>query len=273
MSHLNLLLRFDTPFIAQSRRRRTLLQSAINKALGVLSGTERGGSFDIVASSTNPLAANTALILSSGSGTVGGTINGVGCTDTWASSDTGSAGLIAAAINASTNALVQYNVGATNLKSVVTLATCTAGSVLNIAGFKFTAVAAATGKDGDFSIASTDTADAVALAGAINAHPAASVYLFAIPIVGAVHVFPKSAAWFSGPNAPPNISVGVASIAAFGAATFAASAYVGIYAKLRGKLGNCQTIAASGTGVTVINTETRLMRGLGLDALPVTDAI
>lgn len=273
MAHLNLQLRFDTPFNIQSRRRRTLLQSAINKGLGVLSGSERGGRFDLIASSTNPATANTAGIISSGSGTVGATLNGVAVTGSVGASDTIGAGVVAAAINASTNALVQYNIGATNLKTVITFVTAVAGNVINLAGFKFTATAAATGKDGDFTIITSDTATAVAFASAVNTHPAASRYLFAIPIVGAVHCFPKSAAWFTGPNAPPNVSIGVATVAAFGGATFAASPYFGIWAKTPGKLGNCQTIAASGTGVTIINSETRLMRGLGLDAAPITDAI
>jgi phage tail sheath gpL-like len=61
------------------------------------------------------------LTLSTASGTVGGTINGVTVTVTAAGGDTATAVLIAAAINASANALVSNHVTATSALGVVTL--------------------------------------------------------------------------------------------------------------------------------------------------------
>lgn len=68
----------------------------------------------------NGQAAGT-LTLSTASGAVGGTINGVTVTATAAGGDTATAALIAAAINASTNPLVANHVTATSAGAVVTV--------------------------------------------------------------------------------------------------------------------------------------------------------
>lgn len=65
--------------------------------------------------------ASGTLTISSGSGTVGGSINGVSITVTWATSDTATATALAAAINASANALVAGFVTATSAAGVVTV--------------------------------------------------------------------------------------------------------------------------------------------------------
>lgn len=61
------------------------------------------------------------LTMASSTGTVGGSINGVSITVTWATSDTASAAALAAAINASVNPLVAGIVTATSALGVVTL--------------------------------------------------------------------------------------------------------------------------------------------------------
>lgn len=68
------------------------------------------------------------LTISSGSGTVGGTINGVSVTVTWGTSDTATATALAAAINASANALVNKHVTATSSAGVVTLTAALPGN-------------------------------------------------------------------------------------------------------------------------------------------------
>ncbi len=68
------------------------------------------------------------LTLATSSGAVGGVINGVTVTATWATSDTVTAALIAAAINASANALVNEHVTATSAGAVVTLTNKRAGA-------------------------------------------------------------------------------------------------------------------------------------------------
>ncbi len=77
------------------------------------------------------VAATGTVTLSGGSGTITATINGVAIAITWATSDTNSAALLTAAINASTNALVQNIVTATSAAGVVTITAVVPGVVGN----------------------------------------------------------------------------------------------------------------------------------------------
>lgn len=187
------------------------------------------------------------LALSSGADAVGGVINGVTITDTWATSDTVSAGLIATAINASTDPLVQYLVEASNIAGTLTLSGALASVTVDICGFKFRSVGTATptGVD-EFTIAGTDTADAASLAAAINKHPAASHFLRATNSSGVVTVWLTSG---SIPTGFTNRLIGATGITA-GAATLAAGATVYVTSLDKGEVGNMCTLAASGTGVT-----------------------
>ena len=270
-----------TPTLIRGRRGRPMLRIAVNKMMAALLGTERGLNVTVQASTTALVTgmaqACTAGISSGGSGTIGMTINGTLASATYATSDVVAAGLVAAAINAQTANRIQFLVGSTNLKSSLTLATVLAGTQISIAGFIFTAIAGTTEsyKDGEFTIGGTDTQDATSLCAAINRHPAASRFLFALNEAGVAHVFPKSAAWFTGPDSPPNrVTCGAATVTV-GSATFAASAYYGVWAKgsAPGVVGNCFTVAASGTGQSIENSNTRLTRGLGLSAEPITDTL
>lgn len=279
----NIYLTHQTPTLIRGRRGKDMLRAAINKALGCVSGSEKGSSVTVTASlggSTGNLATGCAFacsagISASGSGAVGVTINGTTVTATWATSDTVSAGLVAAAINASTASRVQFLVGSTNLKAQVTLASVAAGDKLKIGGFNFTAISGTTEsyKDGEFTAGGTDTADASSLCAAVNRHPYASQYFFALNEAGVCHLFPKSAAFFTGPNAPPNRVQTFASTITVDTATFAASAYYGLWSKVPGQIGNCFTLAASGTGQSIENSNTRMTRGLGPSAEPVTCAL
>lgn len=277
-------LTHKTPTLIRGRRGRAMLRIAVNKMMAALLGTERGLNVTVQASTTALVTgmaqACTAGISASGTGTVGITINGTtGVTATWATSDTVSAGLIAAAVNASTSNRLQYLVGCTNLKSTLTLASVLAGTQISIAGFNFTAIAGATEsyKDGEFTIGGTDTQDGTSLCAAINRHPAASRFLFALNEAGACHVFPKTqtGAWFTAPDSPPNLVTCGAATVTIGSATFVASAYYGVWAKgsAPGVVGNCFTVAAVGTGQSIENSNTRLTRGLGISAEPYTDTL
>ncbi len=280
MAHTHIYLTHDNTTNQRGRRGKDLLRVGINKAMGCLGGIERGGNFTMVGSGTDQASACTAGISASGSGTVGIVIAGVTLTATWASSDTNSAGLIAAAINASTNAKIQYLIGSTNLKSSLTFVSVIAGTTITLAGFRFTAIAGTTEsyKDGEFVIGGTDTADAASFCLAVNRHPQASKYLFALNVAGVVHAFPKAAAWWDAttagtPNFPRNSVKASASTVTVGSATFAASDYYGVWCKVPGKIGNNIVVAASGTGQTIENSNTYLSRGLGGDAAPVMDTL
>ncbi len=281
MAHTHLYLTHDNTTNQRGRRGRDLLRVAINKALSVVGGPERGGQMTFVASGTDPATACSAGISASGSGTVGIVIAGVTLTATWATSDSNSAALIAAVINASTNAKIQYLIGSTNLRTDLTLVTVVPGDSVKIASWKFTAVAGTAATipsiDGAFVAkgSGTDTQSGTSLAGAINRHPSASKYLFALNVAGVVYVFPKTTtgAWFTGPNVPQNNVVSGSSTITVGSATFASSAYYGIWCKVPGKIGNNIVLAASGTNQSIENTNTYMSRGLGGDAAPVTDNV
>ncbi len=83
----------------------------------------KAGRFDVqtLRCDVTPVAASGTVTLSSGSGTITATINGVAIAITWATDDTVSAALLAAAINASSNALVTGIVTATSALGVVTI--------------------------------------------------------------------------------------------------------------------------------------------------------
>lgn len=85
--------------------------------------------------------ASGTVTISSGSGTITATINGVDVAITWASSDTNSATLLAAAINSSTNALVRGLVYASSSAGVVTITAIRGG----LPGNNITLAASGTG--------------------------------------------------------------------------------------------------------------------------------
>lgn len=106
-----------------SRRRNEAVLMVVSFLRGLVSGTQRGTAVTINAgtSSSALAAASGTVTLSGSSGTFTATINGVAVTVTYASSINNTAALLAAAINASTNALVQYLVAATVSGAVVTI--------------------------------------------------------------------------------------------------------------------------------------------------------
>lgn len=108
-----------------ARRRNEALQLVVGFLRGLISGTQKGTTVTINAgTATTALANATGTITLSGfvtSDTVTATINGVAITVTYATSNNNTAALLAAAINASTNALVQFLVSASVSAGVVTI--------------------------------------------------------------------------------------------------------------------------------------------------------
>lgn len=280
MAHLKLLLHFDRPIqTSPTKKKEELLRLAQAKIIAALAGTERNCGYDLIASSTQPTYAVSVGAISGGSGTVGVVINGVNCTATWATSDTNSAGLVAAAVNASSNALVQYGFVATNLVQTLTLTSVAAGDSVRICDRLFRAANGtaptqmASNQYAQFDMSGNDTADATALALAINKHPSLSRFVNAFSAAAVVYVFPKSAAWFTGPNAPMNRIASNSSTIVASASTFAASANIGISCLVRGRTGNWATCTATGTGVTMVGSTTAMTLGLGDDAAPVSSQL
>lgn len=268
-----------------NRRGKELLRRVSNVVNQQLAAGDSDADYTVVYTAADPGFANTGLVLATASGAVGGTVNGVTVTTTASGGDTNTAGLIAAAINASTNALVQGFVTANNLTATLTLTSVTAGATVDICGTRFTATSGTpvnyvSGSAlNTFDISGSDAADATALAAAINASPNLSNYIAAVPVSNVVRLFARrfsfsgtaTFAWPSGPGIPLNTVLSNSGTIVASAASLAAGAFVALNACVPGVSGNAITIAASGTGMTVLNTETRLARGTGLGAVGISD--
>lgn len=200
--------------------------------------------------------ASAGSVIGSGSGSITATINGTAVAVTWATSDTNTAGLLAAAINA--NASVNMLVEATNQVAQFNMGTPAAGATVVVGGVSFTAVAATTGLAlNQFST----TSSGQSLISAINRHPSLKHRFFA-----------------AGPNGGGNIIVGKRKgytvkttdacaqngLSALVNGAFAASANVATVCVMPGVIGNCITITASGTGHTASFPATgKLANGAG----------
>lgn len=231
---------------------------------------------EIVSTTGNATCATAGFTISGGAGAVGATINGVTVTGTWATSDTVGAAAAAAAINASSNALVQGFVTSNNLSTLLTLASVVAGTTVNICDVQFTATAAATGNPNEFSIAGTDAQDATALAAVISAHPSLQRWVYPVVTSNTIRLFARQYtfassvfSWPTNPAAPVNRVWASAATVTVSSATLAAGTSFGLCANNRGIGGNAITVAASGTGVTAIGAQTRLLLGLGGQATTV----
>jgi phage tail sheath gpL-like len=117
----------DDPIISTQKRENLL---AIARQLRAVASGHKPVIYNIDVRDAAVLATGT-VTLSGGSGTITATINGVAIAITWATSDTNSAALLAAAINASTDALVQNIVTATSAAGVVTVSAVVPGVVGN----------------------------------------------------------------------------------------------------------------------------------------------
>lgn len=158
--------------------------------------------------------------------------------------DVADASALVAAINASTQTLISGVLRATNFAATVTLASVAAGEWVEVAGVKLTAVATANADDRNvFSISGDDTADGVALAAAINAHPSLKDRVLASNVAGVVTVRRLPPA---GTEAPALAKSG-AGITLSGSA-LAATAVVLVTSTVKGKQANANTLASSNGG-------------------------
>lgn len=214
----------------------------------------------VINQSASLAKAGATLVFATSSGSVGGVINGVTVTGSGAGTDIADAAAAAAAINASVDALVQGFVRASVMTAQVTLVSVAAGELLliNDSGsmYTFTATAAATGKLGDFSVSGNDTADALALANAINAYPVLNNNIRAESVAGVLYLYSMdgSATGRAVSKNAPGMTIN---------AQFTAAARCHVESILPGAIGNAVTFTATGTNVTVANTNTRLVGGTG----------
>ena len=269
-----------------SRRGRELFRRVYNLMRAAASDAQADSEFAFnYSGSTEPAFANAGVAIASGTGSVGATINGVTVTATWATSDTNSCALVAAAINASSNALVQGFVTANNLTATLTLTSVAAGNVVQVCGTNFTAVTAipnfASGyNNGLFVRTGTDATDATNLAAAINSMPGLMRFVHAVPVSNVVRLFARQYVYTSAtntfswpvlPGTPTNAIISGASTIVASAGQLAPGAFVGITSLMPGVSGNAMTVAASGTGVSILNAETRFNRGAAFNSVAIID--
>lgn len=269
-----------------SRRGRELFRRAFNTMRAAIGEAQADSEYAFnYTGSTEPACANAGLAMASGTGAVGATINGVTVTATWATSDANSCALVANAINSSSNALVQGFVSATNLTATLTLTGVAAGDVVSICGSNFTAVTAIPNfvsgyNNGLFVRTGTNANDATNLAAAINSCPGIERFVFAVPVSNVVRLFARqyvytsatnTFSWPVGPGVPSNNLLSGASTIVASGSSLVAGAFVGITSSMFGVIGNAITIAASGTGVSVLNAETRLNRGAAFNSVNIMD--
>jgi phage tail sheath gpL-like len=130
------------PFRIGGQKRRSKVQGdLVNFLAGVAQGRYKTSAVTLVQDLNNAVAASGTVTLSTSSGTVGSTINGVSVTVAFSTSDTVTAGLLRDAINASVNALVAGHVTASANLGVVTITAANAG----ITGNAITLAATGTG--------------------------------------------------------------------------------------------------------------------------------
>ena len=106
-----------------------------------MGGGAMDGTLTITTSDADPVAASGTLTISSGSGSVAALINGVSIAVAWTTSDANTASLLAAAINASVNPLVEPFVVASAALGVVTVTAMEPG----VSGNTITLAASGTG--------------------------------------------------------------------------------------------------------------------------------
>lgn len=130
-SSLILTIAQTDPLQLNSRTGKDALVRVRNHIDGILLGAKRASSAKVFADGSALVSATGGVTYSSSSGTQTVTINGVAITASSGASDALTASAVAAAINASTNALVQYLVTASASGSVVTITSAMPGKVGN----------------------------------------------------------------------------------------------------------------------------------------------
>lgn len=198
------------------------------------------------------------VIYGSATGTATITINGVVVAVSVGADDPATAALSAAAINASSDALVQYQVRASNLAGTVTASTAVEGNWVEICGVRLTARKAATGMQvNEFSCATSNNATATSLAAYINAHPTLRDIVYATASSAVVTVRAR----YVSASMPSIALKSSGSTLAVSSNVLTSNAGVCITAIQKGVGGNTMTLTAGATGGTATASAARLAGG------------
>ncbi len=246
---------------------KALLRAVQNEIAAILSGAKSCSAFQVAPNGANPQPAAAVFDV----GTAGTQTLTIGGVDFAVSFTTlvPTAAAIVTAVNASSNALITKVVQASQLGSIVSVdETVAAGEAVWLLGVPLYAAASNPTNKVDVWIPVTDAVtSATNLAACINAHPVLSRYVKATitgGVSGAVYVMCLTAAFPTGPTAPPN-TVRVTDGGSMNAstATLAAMGFVQISTFRRDVLANHITVAATGTNAAIVNSQTRLVGGAG----------
>ena len=246
---------------------KALLRAAQNEIAAILSGAKSCSAFQVAPNGADPQPAAAVFDV----GTAGTQTLTIGGVDFAVSFTTlvPTAAAIVTAVNASSNALITKIVQASQLGSIVSVdETVAAGEAVWLLGVPLYAAASNPTNKVDVWIPVTDAVtSATNLAACINAHPVLSRYVKATisgGVSGDVYVMCLTAAFPTGPTAPPN-TVRVTDGGSMNAstATLAAMGFVQVSSFRRDVLANHITIAATGTNAAIVNSQTRLEFGAG----------
>lgn len=251
------------------RRKKEAMRKLVTKLTACLSGMDGGGDCVIQPNASGAQKAAAAIAqLATGSDTFGTTLNGVSVSTAFDTSDQVTADALVTAINASANALVSNLVKAGQAKRAnVALASVAAGDELGVFGYRFTAKSSATGKLGDFDVSGNDTADAAALAAAINAMPGLNRRYHARATTSNVQLYPLFTS-----SVPSTDVITALKGTGFTITAIAAVAAFAVYAVKPGAEGNMCTIAASGTNASILDSAARLAGGVGGNVAAIVDS-
>lgn len=246
---------------------KALLRAVQNEIAAILSGAKSCSAFQVAPNGANPRPAAAVFDV----GTAGTQTLTIGGVDFAVSFTTlvPTAAAIVTAVNASSNALITKVVQASQLGSIVSVdETVAAGEAVWLLGVPLYAAASNPTNKVDVWIPVTDAVtSATNLAACINAHPVLSRYVKATitgGVSGAVYVMCLTAAFPTGPTAPPN-TVRVTDGGSMNAstATLAAMGFVQVSSFRRDVSANHITVAAAGTDASMLNSQTRLVGGAG----------
>lgn len=242
---------------------KALLNAVINELTGVVSGAKSCSAFQVAANGANPLPA--AAIFDVGTaGTQTLTIGGVDFAVAFTTSAAVTGGLMVTAVNASSNTLINKVVQASQIGATCTMTSVVAGSKCVILGVALTCVASnPTNNFNNFVVGAADLDTAETFAACVNAHPVLSRYIKATPVAEVVYLMCLTAAFPTGPTAPPNRLLDLGTTLVMSAATLAAIGFVQVSSFRRDVIANHITVAAAGTGASMLNTQTRLVGGAG----------
>lgn len=272
-SSLSLVLDQRTPLTINDKSPksgRQLLRKVIRHLEGVLGGVVDASHILIQTDGAQPVAATGTVTIAVGANaadtiTINGAVltaaNGSPTANQWDMSGNNIAectSLVAAIMTTTTLDLIRRHVEASNWAGSIALSGCTAGTLIDIAGVQFRAVAtsALVLDYGDFSISGIDSADGDALVTAINAHPNLSHKVFASNSAGTVTIRQKRG----------TSSLGKINCVPLGSQTvtqFAATNVVLLSAVDEDQTGNAITLAESTAGARIAVSGARLTGGTG----------